>query len=420
MKQPPIRAVRTVSVPPIEQLKLDNGIPLYSLNTGERDFIQLELIFEGGRWTEKHPLAQRMAFRMLREGTTKHSEFQIEEALDAHGITLKQPASFDVSMIRMSCLPVHFNTAMEVLASLLHEPSFNEEALSNLTHQKSAELDVDLQRVESVAFRTITEMVFGKNHPYGYNSSKKKYQNLTCEQLRSYHREAFQTGNMTFLVSGKYNDQVIKTVNQHFGSSVPQGKSELLPFKMEQAKDLTREITLNHSEAHQASIRMSWPTVNRRKADFPLVYLLNMIFGGSFHSRLNQNIREKKGYTYSIYSGLDSMKHDAAMLITTDVGIENLDRTIAEINRELDVLCNEKISDKELDLARRQVTGNMLFALDGPFSTAGIYRGLLIDELDHDYLKTSLEKITAATPDQLQTLAQTYFNPLQKHMVIVR
>ncbi|MEO6833695.1 MAG: insulinase family protein, partial [Chitinophagaceae bacterium] len=143
--------------------------------------------------------------------------------------------------------------------------------------------------------------------------------------------------------------------------------------------------------------------------DFPKMVILNTLFGGYFGSRLMSNIREEKGYTYGIHSTLQPRLHAGALTIQTEVGRDVMEPAIMEIYKEMALLCDQPAEAEELLLVKNYLLGGLLGDLDGPFQILQRWRSLILNNLDDAHFYTNVAIYKSITPEELQTLAQQYF-----------
>jgi len=146
---------------------------------------------------------------------------------------------------------------------------------------------------------------------------------------------------------------------------------------------------------------------------------LNTIFGGYFGSRLMANIREEKGYTYGIHSHIYNYKQDGALLIATEAGTAVCEQTVAEVYKEMDLLCNELVDDEELLLVKNYLLGNLLGDLDGPFSIMQRWKNLILNDMPAEQFDKNILIYKNITPEALQILAQKYLRKEDYYELIV-
>jgi predicted Zn-dependent peptidase len=148
--------------------------------------------------------------------------------------------------------------------------------------------------------------------------------------------------------------------------------------------------------------------INRKHALYPQLLLLNEVFGGYFGSRLMQNIREEKGFTYSIYSHLASMKDDAYFAISTDVKKETKDQTIEEILKEIEKIKSTPIGNKELIQAKNYLKGSILNTLTTPFALTEKLKNIYFYDLGVDFYDVLFDQIDAIQPNDLLHFANEH------------
>src|SRR5258708_39385012 len=113
--------------------------------------------------------------------------------------------------------------------------------------------------------------------------------------------------------------------------------------------------------------------------------ILKSVFGGYVSSRLMTNIREDKGYTYGISSGIASLMHDGIFYISTEVGEKVCNNALEEIYKELNIIRKELIKEEELSLVKNYLMGNYLKSIDGPFALSDKFKGIMVYGLDYSY-----------------------------------
>lgn len=158
---------------------------------------------------------------------------------------------------------------------------------------------------------------------------------------------------------------------------------------------------------------------NRQHKDYHGMNVLNTILGGYFGSRLMNNIREDKGYTYNIYSSLDAMKYDGYFYVGTEVGNEFVDKSLQEIYYEFDQLKNELVDEEELNMVRNYLLGNMLTMIDGAFNISDVVKTIVIEDLPETYFSDLIHTIKTIDAKEIQRLSQQYLNKDEMWEVIV-
>jgi zinc protease len=415
---PPIYEVTSLTLPHPAISHLDNGIPVYETRLGTQAIMKIEIVFQAGRSQEHKRLVSRATSRQMREGTKSYTSAQLAEEIDFFAGTVQTPVSLDTGSIVMFCMTKHFPKLIPILAEMVQEPSFPEKELHTFAENNIQSLLVDLSKNDVIAYRKITELIYGENHPYGYNSTPDNYRELTPDNLKKHHTELYTSDNCLIFLSGKTDDTILKLLNQYFGQKKTTAVKKNPPPTV--STEIPQKIKLKNEDTLQTSIRIGRSMGSRAtNPDFYGFTVLNTILGGYFGSRLMTNIREKKGYTYNIYSSVDMMHHDAYFYISSEVGNQFVKKAMTEIYRELEILQNDLVSPQELKMVQNYLLGNMLNMVDGPFPVSDVVRTLITEGVALTQFTHLVETIKNITPQDLRILAQKYFKREDMFEVIV-
>lgn len=414
---PKIKSVDALDLTKPIRHRLDNGIPVYELNMGTQDVVKLEIVFNAGRPYEIKKLAARSTVASLKEGTKSYDGNKIAEHMDFFGGSVSMPFSLDVAQIVIYSLTRHFEDIIPVVAEMITTPTFPQKELDSFVRQNQQRLQVDLSKNDVVAYRMLTEYIFGAEHPYGYNSYPETYGELSRADLLDHFKRCYTSGNCHVFISGKTNDAILKVLNQHLGQAIPKGQLPTPDMRVTPAKP--QSVRIKNPGTVQSAIRIGRQLFSRNHPDYMGLYVLNTIFGGYFGSRLMHNIREDKGYTYNIYSMLDALRWDGSFYISTEVGTPFVEPTLAEIYTEMDRLQQELISHEELEITRNFLLGHFLGMLDGPFNVSEVSKMMVLDGLPFDHFADFIEVIKTITPQELQALAQKYLQREDMWEVVV-
>ena len=417
-KAPAIHTLTKIELPEAQKQTLPNGLEVLLLNNAVEEVLKIELLFLGGRWLETKPLVSRTAIYMLSEGTQTHTSAEIAERVDYFGATLKINDTLDYVSISLYTLTKYLPDLMPLLMEILLHPTFPQKELDTYIENKIQNLIVELDKNETLAYRILTENIFGNTHPYGYNSTAEAYKNITTDDLKAFWKDNFTAKNALLTISGKFSTKIVENICNEM-QKLPTGEQKL-PNITHQFPNTAGQIykeTKPHSL--QTAVRIGQRTFNRQHPDFAGLFMLNMVLGGYFGSRLMTNIREDKGYTYGIYSSLDNLLHAGYWYIGMEVGKEVAEDAMQEILIECNKLREELIPEEELEMVRNYTMGAILTQLDGSFATMEVLRSLHIENLPNEYLSNFINTITTITPAQLKTLAETYLQEKNYYQVII-
>lgn len=392
--------------PAAKQLK--NGLPVYIVNAGEQELVRIEFIFENVNWDAQKPLQAIAVNGLINSGTKKLTAKEIAEKVDYYGAFLQTEYGADLTAITLYSLTKHLPSVLPILWSVLNESVFPQHELDIYKQNQKQKLQVSLQKNDFLARKTFAHAIFGQT-PYGSDISLTNYDQLQQNDLLDYFKAAFQAKNCTIIIAGKFLDKDFEVLDGVFGGNwenVGAAVKNSFEFEAQEGKDLYIE----KPEALQSAIRMGNLSINRTHQDFPSLQILNCVFGGYFGSRLMANIREDKGYTYGIGSGIASLKHAGYFFLATEVGADVCASALTEIEKEINILRTDLIADEELDLVRNFMLGSLLGSLENAFSHADKFKNIHFAGLDYDYYDKYIHTVKNITAERLKVVANQYLD----------
>lgn len=415
---PAIEIPKTITLPPYKKIHLSNGMPVYVINSGVHEITKIEWIFNAGRWFETDKHVSRFTNKMLKEGTHSFSSAQIAEEIDFYGANFSNVSNADFSSISLLSLNKHLNHLMPLVEEIIKQPSFPEHELAIKLNNSLEKLKLDKEKIEYLADEKMGFSLFGVDHPYGYISSEENYKKINIPLLKKHHQNYYNANNAVIFLAGKINDEVLNLLEKHFGQNDWKGTTASFdekPF----APSHIKIVKEKKEKALQTALRVAFPIIEKTHPDYITLSMLNTILGGYFGSRLMSNIREEKGYTYGIYSGLAQLKKSAYCYISTEVGVNFGEAALHEIIFEIERLKRELISQEEIELVKNYLTGKLLSNFDTPFHVANQYKNLLLFGLDVDYYHRWLDTIHSMKAEMLQEVAQKYYNINEMHQIVL-
>ncbi|MCU0433382.1 MAG: insulinase family protein [Bacteroidia bacterium] len=408
---PAFQPVTDVHLLQASEQKLSNGIPVFCLDAGTQEVVKIEWQFAAGIRSQPQPLVATAVNDMLDEGIAGRSAEELAEELDYYGAFIESETTHDVASFTLYSLNRHLPSVLPLVRAMLFEPVFPAAEFEVYLSNRRQKFVVDSAKVGNMARRGFAEFLFGATHPYGAKAELEDFDRLGREQLVNFHRSFYTPAACTIIAAGKVTDEVIGQLEKTFGA-LPLGEKPVSALTLPAPVTHPALIhTLEKNDALQSAIRTGCMLFNKTHADYHPMQVLNTVLGGYFGSRLMANIREDKGYTYGIGSGLVSLQHAGYFVISTEVGVNVTNATLHEIRTELDKLRQEEIPADELELVRNYMTGVFLRSTDGPFALADRLKGLLGYNLSYEYYNRFLHTVQSITAAELQGLAQKYLAP---------
>ncbi len=387
---------------------LSNNIPVNYLSGGSQDIIKVDFIFKAGIWNQSKPLIASTTSKLLKEGTKNYSAFEIAEGIDYYGAFLETETSFDSSSVTLYTLNKHLKSVLPYVYEVITSPSFSEKEFNTFKINAIEKFKVNSEKVSFVAQKEFRSLIFGDNHPYGSNPTIKDYNSLSLDDIKTYHKTYYQLSNCEIIISGKVEEQVVLEINKLFGNiSIKQNpeKGNITTPNIPSKKN----TFIEKENALQSAIKIGRLIPNKLHEDYFGLRILNTVLGGYFGSRLMSNIREDKGYTYGIGSGIISLKNSGYFVISTEVGSNVTKDALKEIYKEIELLRTVEISEEELDLVKNYLLGQILKSCDGPFNMAALFESVYFYNLDYSFYNEYIKTIKEISPKTFLELANKYF-----------
>lgn len=415
---PDCKAIDNINLIKPEHKKLDNGCNVFCFNSGDQELVRIEWIFNNLRFNKKKPLLNMAVNTMLTDGTGQLSASQIADKIDFYGAFLSVDYGFDQSQVTLHSLNKHLKHVLPIIKDIITDSVFPEKELETFIRNQQQKLQVNLQKNDVVARRAFNKAIYGDTI-YGLNVNLEDYNDLQREDMLAHFKQMYQPSNCTLIIAGKIENETLNLLTDTFdkGWASPDHTADTTQPAIEPSAD--HFYFIEKPEALQSAIRMGMPFINRTHPDFPAVQVLNTVLGGYFGSRLMNNIREDKGYTYGIGSGMASFKQGGALFIATEVGADVCKAAVTEIEKEIALLKTDLVPAEELSLVRNYMLGSLLGSLENVFSHADKFKNLYFSGLDYEYYDRYAATVKSITAGDLLKLANQYLDFNKFYKVIV-
>ncbi|MFN4147376.1 MAG: M16 family metallopeptidase [Runella sp.] len=404
---PDFRPVEKVYFPSPQKITLPNGQPLYVVNVGEQPVVRLEVIFEAGTWHEQIEGASFFATKMLAEGTEKYHSAQISSYFDGLGAFVDFNHSSDRANIIVYGLAKHLEALLAMVVEIIQTATFPEKEWGDLKNITLQNLKINLEKNAYVATTAFKELLFGAQHPYGRSQKAEKMEDLTLQNIKDFYHQRIKSRPFRVFISGKVSDAEIEAIHRYLGQ-VPVFSEDFVANHVVLASD-EKLLRNDKPDAMQTSLRIGRRMIGRKHPDFYALLVANEILGGYFGSRLMQNIREDKGYTYGISSSMAALLRDGFWTISTDVKKEFWEATLDEIQREIEKMQTTLVGEEELEKVKNFMSGEFAGALNTPFEIADRVKVMVLDGLEEDFYSNHISRLRVVKAEEIREIAQKYW-----------
>jgi predicted Zn-dependent peptidase len=415
---PPAPALR---VPVPVATTLPNGLELVVVEMHKVPVVDVSLIIGGGSVRDPDDLPGLATFTatMLQQGAGRRGALDIADEAAYLGASLNTSASYDAAVASLHVPTRRLAPALDLLADVVRRPTFPD---SEVTRQRDLRRTQILQQQDQpvvMANLAFSAIVFGAAHPYGrpLNGTPASVAALTRDRVAQFYSTYYRPNAARLLVVGDVTpDEAQQLVTERFGDWA-RGDLPPLPDATAPAAAVRTIYLVDKPGAAQSVFRIGEVGVSRSTPDYFALQVLNTILGGSFTSRLNQNLRETHGYTYGASSQFDMRRMPGPFLAASSVVTAKTDSALIEFMRELRRIRDEAVPQAELDKAKAYISLGLPSDFETTGRTAARVRELLLYDLPLDYYATFIPRIDAVTAADVQRVARQYVDP--EHLAIV-
>jgi predicted Zn-dependent peptidase len=423
-KPPAVGPAPSLKLPAIQKSKLANGVAVWIVEHHEVPLVQVNLIVRSG--SSADPIGKygvgSLTAAMLDEGAGTRSSLDLADAIDFLGANITTNSSFDASSVRLSSPVSKLGDALPLMSDIALRPTFPATELDRLRKERLTSLLQARDNVSALVQLAFPRIVYGPVHRYGTstNGLPPALESLTLDDLRGFYRAHYRPDNATLLVVGDVTPaSVLPLLEKAFGGWKAEGMAPLVAAVPTAPQLTKRQVYLvDKPGAAQSQIRIGWVGVPRSTPDYATLTVLNTILGGSFTSRLNQNLREKNGYTYGASSIFDMRISAGPFLaaagVQTDKTADALREFFVELNGILDPIPAEELT---------KAKNNVALGFPGEFETTGDMarklEELVIYGLPDDTFSSFVPAINRVTGADVQRAAARYVQPDKMAVVVV-
>lgn len=419
---PPLGEPRPQPVPAAAETTLANGLKLVVVPRPGVPLIELRLrvpfaASDAGS-AGLHTAQGSVLSGAVLLGTASHDQTGVAQLLQSHGAEMAVSADSDRLMFGTTLLPGGLRPVLGVLAELLTSATYPADGVEGERDRLAERITIALSQ-PSVLARTALNARRYAGHPYAISlPDPATVSEVTGSALRTLHRERVLPAGSTLVLVGDLEptaaaDAVAEALAGWTGAGTA---AESAPATALHAPVLE---LVDRPGAVQSNIRLGGPAPGRLDPDLPAVRLAAMVFGGYFSSRLVENIRERRGYSYSPRSSVEHQAAASSVLVEADVATEVTGPALMETVYELGRMALTPVTEAELDAARRYVLGSMALSTATHAGLASTLSALVGAGLPAGWLAEHQRALGEVTVEQVQDVSRRYLAPAALTGVVV-
>jgi zinc protease len=412
--------------PTIQTATLSNGLKVYLAERSAVPLVNFNLMVDAGYAADQGAIlgTASLAMNMLDEGTRTRNALQISDALQRFGAQLGTGSNVDMSTVFMSTLKQNMDSSLALFADVILNPSFPQADFDRLVKLQLAQIKREKVTPVQMALRVFPVLLYGSEHAYGIpltgSGTEESVSRLKREDLAQFHRTWFKPNNASLIIVGATTlAEVTPKLERLFGGWRP---GEVPKKNIGEVRHQPRSTVylLDRPGSEQSIIFAGHVAPPKRNPREIAILTVNEIFGGSFTSRINMNLREGKHWSYGAFTLFPDARGQRPFIVYAPVQTDKTKESLAEVVKELRGLVSDRPVTPE-ELAKAQA--NLTLSLPGQWETIGAVGGSIEEivrfDLPHDYYSTFASNVRALQVADVATAARETVQPDKIVWVVV-
>ena len=416
---PPAAAAKDFKLPAKQQFTLPNGLKVTLIPFGAIPKVDVQLVVRAGNVDEQPNeiwLADMMA-DLMREGTTTRTTAEVNLAAANMGGVVSVGVSPDETTVSGSALAEFGNDIVKLVADVAQRPRFPESELARLKANRLRQLALSKSQPGALAQEKFHAVLY-PDHPYGrIFPTEPMLQGYTLQQIKDFYGRNISAARAHLIIAGQFDAAALeKTIRAEFGGWAAGTARAPTPPKPAAKRAV---YIVDRPGAVQSSMYVGGATLDPSHPDYVALLVTNTLLGGAFASRITQNIREDKGYTYSPFSTVSTRYRAGYWAEIADVTTNVTGASLKEIFHEIDRLQSTPPTAAELKGIQDYMAGTFTLNNSSRGGLIGAVRVLNLHGLPETYITEHLKKVYSVTPAEVQRIARQYINDDNMAIVIV-
>ncbi len=400
--------------PKIERWQTANGAKVLFVATPELPMVDIRMVFDAGsaRDGDKPGLA-RLTAALLRQGAGDWNADQLAERMEGVGANFSTGSARDMAWVTVRSLtePKLLDVALETLSAVVARPRFEAADFNRVREAMQVGLRQSEQNPGAVASKAFFAALFA-GHPYASdpNGTQASLAAMVPEDLVRMHKTYYVARNAVVAIVGALDRKQAEAVATRLTAGLAEGEpAPALPEVAALRRAVTKQIDFPSSQSH---IRLGQPGISRDDPDYFALYLGNHILGGGgFVSLLTNEVREKRGLSYSVYSHFSPMRRAGPFVMGAQTKNAQAQEALTVMRETLQAFIEQGPTQEQLTASKQNITGGFPLRIASNKDIVGHLAMLGFYDLPLDYLETFVDKIEAVTAGQIKEAFQRRLQP---------
>lgn len=412
-----------VDLPAFQKATLSNGLNVWLVEQHKLPTIVFNLVLPAGSGQDQvaMPGVAEMTARAMDAGTSTMDALTIANKLESIGASLYISPGVDATSAMLSTLTKHVDKALEIYGAVLSDPSFPEKEIDRLKKERLTEILQQKDRAAVTASLAFNRVVYGPNHPRGNDQggTEQSVTAMTRDNLVSFYKTYYRPNTGTLIIVGDISlKDAVQRLEKAF-SSWKKGETPNLSLPPVQSQVARKIYLIDKPGAPQSEIRIGYPSLERSTPDYFPVLVMNRILGGQFSSRINLNLRERRGLTYGARSEFQFGKQKGPFVASGGFISAKTDTAIEQFLSEIDAMHRDGMTADELAFAKKGMTGGFALTFETPIQVGRALQSIVVYGLPEDYYQNYLKNINQVTLDDVKRVAAKYLDSRSMAIVVV-
>lgn len=382
-----------------------SGSRLSYLIDKEADIVKVEFVFNAGKRVQEKTLQAVLVNALLLSGTKDLEAEAIQEFFDTRGAYVQNESTRDEAAIVIFCRSQYLQECVDFMLNVIENATFSQHEIDLKLRMWKEQFLQNKQNVGAVCRANFDKLMFGELHPYCLYPELEDYTNFDRNTLLDFHQKHYLASAFNIYISGNCSENQLESLSETLKPNHVQFEQSFNLVNNE-----SRFIFEGVDNAVQSGLRIGGSAVELAHPDYFNLKITLTLLGGYFGSRLMSNIREEKGYTYGIFASMSNNSLGNYFVIGTEVKGEVTVEAIEEILKEVMRLRTELVPQIELEVVKNYMSGQLLKAFDGSMQVIERQRELDLLSVDFNHYDEYLATIKQVTTEDIQAIAQRYFN----------
>ncbi|MGF1511771.1 MAG: M16 family metallopeptidase [Myxococcota bacterium] len=410
-ERPAVPPAEPPVLPEFQRSVLPNGLHVYSVELTNLPLVSFSLVTRGGAAADPQGKAglTSLLYEVMQEGAGPYDALAFSDRVADFGASLGGGADRDSASLAVSGLARHAADLLNLLTLAAREPRLDEEGFQRRKEERIASLTRQLGSPQGIAFSEFAELLYGAQHPYGHppSGTLETVSTLTLADVKAQHAKLMAPDASALVVAGALSHaEALALAEEKLGAWEGKGPSNPIPFVEASPRE---QIVLIDKPGPQTMVVLGRPLPAKGHPDEFAIRLLNEVYGGTFSSRVNLNLREEKGYTYGAGSQVSFRRGVGGFVAYGAIRTDVTGAALVEFFGELKGLAERPATDDEIQRAKDGIVRSLTGRFETGGSVASAASALFLYDLKLDYFRDLGPRYEATPADAVRAAQSPYF-----------